>query len=219
MILEVSHIEKKYHQGQIIIPAVNDVSFSVEEGSTVSIIGRSGSGKTTLLSLLGGLDEADAGEIKINGKNICNLSEKEMTNFRAQNIGIVFQQFHLIQHLTALENVSVPLEILGKKNVEKNAIEALAQVGLEDRAHHLPDQLSGGEKQRVAIARAFISRPKLLLADEPSGNLDQKTGQIVMKLLFDLVEEMKMTLILVTHDEQLAQSCRVKLQMANGFLN
>ncbi|MCB0413432.1 MAG: ABC transporter ATP-binding protein [Bdellovibrionales bacterium] len=219
MILEASHIEKKYHQGQIIIPAVNDVSFSVEEGSTVSIIGRSGSGKTTLLSLLGGLDEADAGEIKINGKNICKFSEKEMTNFRAQNIGIVFQQFHLIQHLTALENVSVPLEILGKKNVEKNAIEALAQVGLEDRAHHLPDQLSGGEKQRVAIARAFISRPKLLLADEPSGNLDQKTGQIVMKLLFDLVEEMKMTLILVTHDEQLAQSCRVKLQMANGFLN
>lgn len=219
MILEVANIKKSYFQGPSQIMALDDVSFNLEKGKSLSIIGSSGSGKTTLLSLLAGLDSPDSGSIQIEQQNIVQLDEQQLTLFRGQNIGIVFQQFHLMPHLSALENVCLPLEIMGDPNFHQKSMEILDQVGLADRSDHFPSQLSGGECQRVAIARAAVIRPKVLLADEPSGNLDTQTGEVVMDLLFNLQKESDLTLVLVTHDNKLANRCDQQIKLSAGKLS
>ncbi|MCY4644425.1 MAG: ABC transporter ATP-binding protein [Bacteriovoracales bacterium] len=213
----VKNICKKFKQGDAIIWALKDVSFEILEPTTFAIIGRSGSGKTTLLSLLAGLESPDSGDILIEDQNITTLTEKEMGRFRSKNIGIVFQQFHLMPHLSAWENVALPLEILGDKDAEEKAKQYLEKLGLQNRISHFPDQLSGGECQRVAIARASIQRPKVLLADEPTGNLDAKSSKMTMDLLFSLVEENKMSLILVTHDLELANRCALQKTLSKSL--
>jgi putative ABC transport system ATP-binding protein len=216
MILEVEQLSKSFSQGRRQVEALKDVSFSIDQQQSLAIVGPSGSGKSTLLSLLAGLDKVEKGRITLSGKALHEMNEQELTQFRAHHIGIVFQQFHLMPHLTALENVSLPLEILGEDHVQERAREILEQVGLKDRIHHKPSELSGGECQRVAIARASVARPKILLADEPSGNLDTETGEKVMNLLFQLVKDNGMTLILITHDLRLAERCESQLHLVGG---
>jgi len=216
MILKTTSLTKTFLQGSAQIHAVNNINISIQSGETIAITGKSGSGKTTLLSLLTGLESATSGDISILDSQITKMSEKELGRFRADNIGIVFQQFHLMPHLTALENVSLALEIVGAEDITEKAIKALTTVGLKDRIKHLPSELSGGENQRVAIARAIVNTPKILFADEPSGNLDNTTGEIVMNLLFDLAQKNNMTLILVTHDNQLALKCNRLINISNG---
>ncbi|RZA24645.1 MAG: ABC transporter ATP-binding protein [Proteobacteria bacterium] len=212
-IVKVNEIAKSFRQAELEIAVLQGLSFSVEPGETLAIVGQSGSGKSTLLSLLAGLDQVDKGEILINDQNMAKLNQAELSHFRGKNIGIIFQQFHLMKGLTALENVMLPLDIQGVKNAETKAKDALALVGLGKRAHHLPEQLSGGEMQRVAIARACVVEPRILLADEPSGNLDTATGGKVMQQLFDAVSERGMTMILVTHDNELAKRCHRQLTL------
>lgn len=218
MILSINEVSKDYTQAHATIHALKNINLTLDKGKTLAIVGPSGSGKTTLLSLLGGLEAPSTGKIEINGKDITNFDEKSLSVFRAQNIGIVFQQFHLMPHLTALENVSLPLEITKAENVIQKATEALTKVGLSDRLHHLPNELSGGECQRVAIARALVVSPNLLLADEPSGNLDTETGEGVTHLLFDLVKQNNMTMVLVTHDKALAKLCDHQLEIRGGSI-
>lgn len=197
-----------------------DINFSIESGESVAIVGASGSGKTTLLGLLAGLDMASGGTIWINDHNLCAMDEEARALLRAQSIGFIFQSFQLIPAFTALENTLLPLEINDQKGTNHKALAMaiLKQVGLEHRLHHTPGQLSGGEQQRVAIARAFIRKPALLFADEPTGNLDQKTGHKITQLLFELNERHGSTLIMVTHDPQLAQQCQRRLLLDNGRL-
>ncbi len=190
----------------------------VSEGETVAIVGQSGSGKSTLLSLLAGLDRPTRGQVRIAGQDIAALSEDELTAFRARHLSIVFQQFHLMSFLSALENVSLPLEIAAETGSLGQARRTLEAVGLAHRLEHLPSQLSGGEKQRVAIARAMVTRPKILLADEPSGNLDSETGAQVMETLFNQVRSSRMAMVLVTHNDELASRCDRKLRLVNGKL-
>ncbi|MEO0334777.1 MAG: ABC transporter ATP-binding protein [Pseudomonadota bacterium] len=216
--LKANSLSKGFLQGGQKILAVNNVTFNVQKGETVAIVGPSGSGKTTLLSLLAGLEDSDSGDVTIDGKRITGLGEAELTRYRGEKIGIVFQQFHLMPHLTALENVSLPLEIAGENQVKEKAMNALASVGLKDRETHLPSQLSGGECQRVAIARATVIQPAVLFADEPSGNLDTETGTRVTDILFDLVKTTQMTMILVTHDMELAAKCDRILNIRGGNL-
>lgn len=215
-LVQVRDLNKEFQQGDSLIPVLQGLNFSVSPGETVAIVGQSGSGKSTLLSLLAGLDQASSGTIEIGGQTLGQLGQKELTRFRGQSIGIIFQQFHLMRSLTALENVLLPLDIAGMANAESRARAALQLVGLGHREDHLPSQLSGGESQRVAIARAFVVEPKLLLADEPSGNLDSQTGEKVMNILFDAVTERGMTMILVTHDMQLAERCQRRLTLQQG---
>jgi len=217
MILKVKNLDKKFQQGNTIIHAVNNISFDINAGQTLAIVGPSGCGKTTLLSLLSGLEKADAGEIQVADLNITNMDEKALSAFRAKKIAIVFQQFHLMPHLTAEENVALPLEIIRAKDIPEEVDTALRQVGLIERKHHLPHELSGGECQRIAIARAMVVKPKVLFADEPSGNLDIETGKKIMDLLFDLVAEQNMTLVLVTHDHDLALRCQRQLNLISGM--
>lgn len=216
--LRLSSVNKGFTQGQRKIEVLNNINFAVNNGETVAIVGSSGSGKTTLLSLLAGLDRADDGQVVVAGKNLTVMSENELSQFRRQYLGIVFQQYHLMPHLTALENVSLPLEISGLSVLQSNLLaeQALTDVGLQDRCTHFQEQLSGGECQRVAIARALVSKPKLLLADEPSGNLDEVTGKTVMDLLFQLVEAQQTTMVLVTHDSELADRCHRKVTLTHG---
>ena len=185
---------------------------------TTAIIGQSGSGKSTLLSLLAGLDQPTSGTLKLKERHLDSMSEEELTQFRAENIGIIFQQFHLMTHLNALENVSLPLEMNHQQDALELAEKALEQVGLGSRMDHFPHQLSGGECQRVAIARAIVIRPALLLADEPSGNLDHDTGEQVADLLFDLVGRTGMTMVLGTHNSELALRCSKQLTLSQGLL-
>ncbi len=194
------------------------VDLSVEAGETLSIVGPSGAGKTTLLMVLSGLERADSGAIRVSGVDLRQLDEDGLARFRRLQIGIVFQSFHLVPTMTALENVALPLEFAGVGNAFGLAADALAATGLARRQAHFPGQLSGGEQQRVALARAFVAKPKLILADEPTGNLDRETGAMVMELLFNLQQEIGTTLILVTHDTQLAARCRRSVQMADGQL-
>jgi len=217
-VLKVSKLQKDFVQGHDTISAVNQVSFDLTSGETLAIVGPSGSGKTTLLSLLTGLEAPTTGVITIAGQEISSFSERQLSEFRAQNVGIVFQQFHLMPQLTAEENVALPLEILGRSNVNQLVHQALERVGLDNRKTHRPNELSGGECQRVAIARAMVVEPKILFADEPSGNLDTATGVKVMDLLFSLVEENKMTLVLITHDIDLAERCSRQLHMEGGHI-
>ncbi len=217
-LVEVRQVSKEFQQGETVIPVLRDLTFGVDAGETVAIVGQSGSGKSTLLSMLAGLDQPTKGSIHVDGQDLSRLTQNELTRFRGRSIGIIFQQFHLMRSLTALENVLLPLDILGLPNAEARAMDALQLMGLGARAKHLPQQLSGGECQRVAIARAFVVEPRILLADEPSGNLDTATGEKVMNLLFDAVAQRGMTLILVTHDMQLASRCKKRLPLVQGQL-
>ena len=195
---------------------LNDVNFSVLEGSTVSIIGPSGSGKTTLLGLCAGLDNASAGYVELNYINLTKLDEDKLAQVRNKLVGFIFQNFHLLPTLTALENVMVPLELRGEKNIKPRAMELLDKVGLADRGHHYPSQLSGGEQQRIALARAFSNHPKILFADEPTGNLDAETSEKIVKLIFDLNKEAGTTLIIVTHDAELAAKTQRIIRLKAG---
>ena len=214
----ISNLSKLYKNGDQKLVILDQLNLTLNSGQIAAVIGQSGSGKTTLLSLLAGLDTPDSGNITYDSVNLSDLTENEITTFRSKNLSIVFQQFHLMPFLTALENVALPLQILKVENSIEIAQEALKKVGLSHRLLHLPNELSGGESQRVALARAFVTKPKVLLADEPSGNLDQQTGEDVMKLLFDLVHETKATLILVTHNLDLAQKCELKFKLEKGQL-
>lgn len=226
MILSASNLKKTYRQGDQSIEILKNLSLQVDSGEIVSIIGPSGSGKSTLLGILSGIDKPDAGQLLIGSTDLFALSEAQRVAYRGRKIGIIFQQFHLLSHLTALENVMLPLEISHSKNKSENksesiktkALNMLDCVGLKDRIHHLPHQLSGGEGQRVAIARALVIEPELLLADEPSGSLDEKTGEKVIDLLFSTLRSRKVTSILVTHSRELAQKCDRILEMHNGVL-
>lgn len=215
-ILNVSHLRKSYTSGSKELVVLDDISFSIEEGATFSIVGPSGSGKTTLLGLCAGLDKADSGEVTLCGVALSKLNEDERALLRNREIGFIFQDFQLIPTLTALENVSVPLELQGEKGASSTARELLGKVGLADRSHHYPSQLSGGEQQRVALARAFCNRPRILFADEPTGNLDEETGEKVVQLLFDLNKEAGTTLVIVTHDLELARKTQHILRLKGG---
>lgn len=194
------------------------ISFDVKEAESVAIVGASGSGKSTLLGLLAGLDEVSAGEVYLNGAELHALNEEQRAQIRGANVGFIFQSFMLVQSLTALENIMLPAEIVGLDNPRQLAQDLLTKVGLEHRATHYPNQLSGGEQQRVAIARAFITQPKILFADEPTGNLDAANGEKVQSLLFELNKTCSTTLILVTHDIKLANCCQRQLHMQAGQL-
>ncbi len=194
------------------------LNLSISKGETISIVGPSGAGKTTLLMALSGLEKASLGQIKVAGVDLTAINEDELARFRREHVGIVFQSFHLVPTMTALENVALPLEFAGAEAPALQARAALEKTGLGDRLDHFPGELSGGEQQRVALARAFVVKPSLLLADEPTGNLDRETGQMVMNLLFDLQEEHGTTLVLVTHDEALASRCQRSIHMLDGQL-
>jgi len=217
MLLEINQLYKSFPQadhGQIDV--LKNINLKIHEGETVAVVGQSGSGKSTLLSLMAGLDRQTAGSLRLRDKEISEMSEVKLTQFRAENIGIIFQQFYLMPHLTALENVSLPLEMFGYEDYLNRAKETLQQVGLSDREQHFPHQLSGGESQRVAIARAVVARPSILLADEPTGNLDNETGVQVANLLFDLVKTTGMTMLLVTHNTEMAKRCSRQLTLQFG---
>ena len=194
------------------------ISFEVKSGESVAIIGASGSGKSTLLGLLAGLDQVTEGEIFLDGEALHSMNEEERAILRGNKVGFIFQSFMLVQSLTALENVMLPAEIAGLDNPKALALDILEQVGLKHRAHHFPNQLSGGEQQRVAIARAFITSPKILFADEPTGNLDAKNSEKIEALLFEMNREKGTTLVLVTHDNELAEHCDRQLTMNAGEL-
>jgi putative ABC transport system ATP-binding protein len=216
--MDINALKKSYGKGVTRVEVLKGIKLTVSAGETLAMIGKSGSGKSTLLSLMSGLDRADSGEILIKGQDISKMSESELTKFRAHEMGMVFQQFHLVSTLTALENVLLPLELLKKPEARSSAMALLESVGLKERINHLPSELSGGESQRVAIARALSTKPSLLFADEPSGNLDEETGVKVMDLLFKMVAETKTTLILVTHDPDLARRCSRTIHLEHGAL-
>ncbi len=217
-VLQAEGLTKTYRSGANSLTVLDAVSFSVSQGDTLAIIGPSGSGKTTLLGLCAGLDVPSTGIISLMGFKLNAMSEDDRAHIRNQYVGFVFQNFQLLQTLTALENVMVPLELRGVKNVSAKAKELLARVGLAERMHHYPTQLSGGEQQRVAMARAFITDPKILFADEPTGNLDDENSKHVTELLFGLNKEQGTTLVLVTHNLELAQKTERILRMRGGKL-
>ncbi len=219
MILELKGINKSFEQpGSGMIHVLNNINFSIDAGQTDAITGHSGSGKTTLLSLIAGLDLPNSGQILLDGNDLCMMKENQLAKYRALKIGIIFQQFHLMPHLSARENISLPLEIMKLSKIDEQVDDMLDKVALSDRQHHLPAQLSGGECQRVAIARALVIKPKLLLADEPTGNLDVTTGNKIANLLFDLVDKENKTMILVTHNPDLAARCKITRKLRHGSL-
>jgi len=215
-ILKIHNLEKTYTSGSKKLTVLNDISFEVEQGETFSIVGPSGSGKTTLLGLCAGLDQPNSGVVELCGKPLQDMNEDQRALMRNKDVGFIFQNFQLLPTLSALENVSVPLELQGAKNANNVALELLEKVGLGDRVHHYPSQLSGGEQQRVALARAFSNTPSILFADEPTGNLDEETGEKVIQLLFELNREAGTTLIIVTHDLDLANRTQQILRLKGG---
>jgi len=216
--LEARQLTKEYQSGDHRIAVLRDVSFSIPNAAFVAIVGPSGSGKTTLLGLLAGLDVPTGGSVLMDGDDLGRLSEDRRAQLRGAKVGFVFQSFQLIPTLTALENVQVPLELRGDAGAPARARELLARVGLGDRAHHFPNQLSGGEQQRVAIARAFSNSPRLLFADEPTGNLDSETGARIVELLETLNRESGTTIVLVTHDLNLARRAQRIIRLADGVI-
>ncbi|MDB4886334.1 MAG: transporter related protein, partial [Gemmatimonadetes bacterium] len=216
--LEARRLTKEYRSGTSPLAVLRDVNFTIADGAFVAIVGPSGSGKTTLLGLLAGLDIPTSGSVVMDGVDISTLSEDSRARLRGQKVGFVFQSFQLIPTLTALENVQVPLELRGDDGAPARALELLARVGLGDRAHHFPNQLSGGEQQRVAIARAFSNAPRLLFADEPTGNLDSETGAHIVQLLETLNRESGTTIVLVTHDLALARRAQRVIRLADGLV-
>lgn len=217
-ILQAENLTKIYRSGDKDLVVLDDVSFTVEQGNSLALIGPSGSGKTTLLGLCAGLDTASSGVVSLMGFKLNAMSEDDRAYVRNQYVGFVFQNFQLLSTLTAVENVMVPLELRGERNVRNKAIELLGRVGLSDRLHHYPSQLSGGEQQRVAMARAFITDPKILFADEPTGNLDDENATHITDLLFGMNKEKGTTLVLVTHNLDLAQRTQRILRMKGGRL-
>ncbi len=214
--LTVQALTKTYDSQGRKLTVLDSVSFSVKAGETISIVGPSGSGKTTLLGLCAGLDRASSGSVRLNDVALDDLNEDERAAVRNQHVGFIFQNFQLIPTLTALENVMVPLELRGESNAHERAAALLSKVGLGDRMDHYPNQLSGGEQQRVALARAFSNSPSILFADEPTGNLDETTGEQVEQLLFDLNKEAGTTLVVVTHDLELAAKTGRIIQLKGG---
>jgi len=215
-ILSIKNLGKTYQSAGRTLTVLHDVSFSIEKGSVVAIVGPSGSGKTTLLGLCAGLDRSTTGSVELNGVNLGALSENKLAQLRNMNVGFIFQNFQLLPALTALENVMVPLELRGVRDIKPIAVELLNKVGLTERSHHYPAQLSGGEQQRVALARAFSNKPAILFADEPTGNLDDETSEKVVKLLFDLNREAGTTLVLVTHNLELAAKAQRIIRIKGG---
>lgn len=215
-ILKITGLKKSYTSGTKHLTVLNDISFEVEKGQTFSIVGPSGSGKTTLLGLCAGLDKPDSGSIELCGHDLKSMNEDELAQLRNREVGFIFQNFQLLPTLTAIENVSVPLELQGSNEAKDVAKELLEKVGLKDRLDHYPSQLSGGEQQRVALARAFSNRPSILFADEPTGNLDEETGEKVIKLLFELNKEAGTTLVIISHDLDLAQRTQQILRLKGG---
>ena len=211
-------VKKSFGHGPSKLVVLKGINLTLQPGETLALVGKSGSGKSTLLSLMAGLDKVDSGEIWIQGRCLSHLSESELTQFRARHMGIVFQQFHLVSTLTAFENVLLPLTLLKHPEAKEVASKLIDQVGLSARSSHLPSELSGGESQRVAIARALSIRPAILFADEPSGNLDEETGAKVMDLLFEMVHLTHTTLVLVTHDKDLAARCSRVIHLEHGSL-
>jgi putative ABC transport system ATP-binding protein len=217
-ILKVHQACKSFQQGNHKVKVLEHLDLEVIQGEKVAILGPSGCGKSTLLSLLAGLDNPDSGTVEIDGTDLAKINEDQLSQTRSEKLGIVFQQYHLMRNLTAVENVGLPLEILETTDFSDRARTALKEVGLDHRATHFPSEMSGGECQRVAIARALVTRPALILADEPSGNLDQKTGDEVMDILFNLCREHTTSLVLVTHNRELADRCDRSLLLNEGTL-
>lgn len=215
-ILQVEHLTKVYKSGSRELTVLSDINFTIEKGEIVSIVGPSGSGKTTLLGLCAGLDNSTSGNVSLVGSNLSGLNEDEKAAVRNQHVGFIFQNFQLIPTLTALENVMIPLELQGAKDISGRAESLLERVGLGKRMDHYPSQLSGGEQQRVSLARAFSNAPKILFADEPTGNLDDDTGTKVEDLLFELNEQEGTTLIIVTHDNELAKKTGRVIRLRGG---
>ena len=215
-ILKISNLEKTYTSGSKKLTVLEDINFSITKNETFSIVGPSGSGKTTLLGICAGLDKPDSGTVTLNGIVMNALSEDERAALRNEHVGFVFQDFQLLATLTAIENIAIPLELRGAKNAMDRAKGLLEKVGLGNRGNHYPSQLSGGEQQRVALARAFANEPKILFADEPTGNLDAETGERVVELLFELNKELGTTLVLVTHDMELAKKTQNILTIKGG---
>jgi putative ABC transport system ATP-binding protein len=218
VILHCDSVSRTYRSGGRDLTVLKDISFSLEPGGFVAILGPSGSGKTTLLGLLAGLDRPSSGTIHVDGQNLGELTEDARARLRVQKIGFVFQSFQLIPTLTAQENVQVPLELRGDPTAAARSRELLQRVGLSGREHHYPSQLSGGEQQRVALARGFGIRPKLLFADEPTGNLDAATGATIIDLMVELNQDYRTTLVLVTHDLDLAQRARRTIRLTDGTI-
>ena len=216
--IKTSQLSKRVSTAESELEILRGIELEIKQGETAAIVGASGSGKSTLLGLLAGLDTPSAGAIFLDGVNIVNLDEDQRATLRSQKVGFVFQSFQLLPALTALENVMLPLELAGIAHAREKSEEFLSRVGLDERLHHYPRTLSGGEQQRVAIARAFASQPVILFADEPTGNLDTATGANVIELLFGLNEEEGTTLVLVTHDNSLADRCQRKFTMTAGQL-
>lgn len=214
--LKAINLSKSVRTSETELTILSDISFELEKGKSLAIVGESGSGKTTLLGLLAGLDSPTEGEVWLASQSIFELTEEQRALSRKDNLGFIFQSFQLIDGLTALENVMMPLELQGDKQAKSKASSMLDKVGLSHRLNHFSNQLSGGEQQRVAIARAFVSEPKLLLADEPTGNLDTKTGQKVIDLMFELNKSLHTTMILVTHDQHLADRCDDSITLSAG---
>lgn len=214
-VLRVEGLTKRYRSGERLLTVVDDVTFSLEPGETCSVLGPSGSGKTTLLGLCAGLDRPTSGSVLLDGRNLGELDQDGLAELRNRSAGFVFQTFQLVPTLTALENILVPLELRGEPGRDR-ARELLRRVGLEDRAHHYPVQLSGGEQQRVGLARAFVNRPRILFADEPTGNLDAATGERVIELLLEMNRDFGTTLLVVTHDLELSGKTRRILTLRGG---
>ena len=217
-VIELQDLHLRLTGGGGEVNVLRGIDLRIGRGETVSLVGPSGAGKTSLLMVAAGLERPTAGRVRVAGTDLEKLDEDALARFRREQVGIVFQNFHLVATMTALENAALPLEFAGRADARERAAEALAAVGLAERSRHFPSQLSGGELQRVALARAFVTRPALLLADEPTGNLDQETGRRVMDLLFELQAAHGTTLVLVTHDPQLAGRCRRRLHLADGRL-
>ncbi len=218
IILNIESLGKTYQSAGRTLTVLDNINFSIAQGSTNAIVGPSGSGKTTLLGLCAGLDRPSAGNVSLAGVNLGGLSEDERARVRNQYVGFIFQNFQLLPTLTALENVMVPLELRGERNIRARSLDLLDKVGLAERGHHYPAQLSGGEQQRVSLARAFSNSPSILFADEPTGNLDAETSERVEKLIFDLNKEAGTTLILVTHDLDLAAKTQRIIRIKGGKL-
>ena len=217
-LLQFSDVQLQYQNGQNLTEVIKGISFAINQNERLAIVGKSGSGKTSLLMLMAGLEKPTSGSIRFQEKELTSFTEDQLTDFRKQNIGIVFQSFYLIPSYTALENVALSLEINFQKKALIHAEEILTDLGLKDRLHHFPSQLSGGEQQRVAIARAIINKPELILADEPTGNLDEENSQIIADLLFNVSQKYQKSLCLVTHDLELAKKCDRLMKIDNGTI-
>jgi len=217
-LLQFSDVHLQYQNGQNLTEVIKGISFTIKQNERLAIVGKSGSGKTSLLMLMAGLEKPTSGSIQFHEEELTLYTEDQLTNFRKKNIGIVFQSFYLIPSYTALENVALSLEINFQKNALVQAEEILTDLGLKDRLHHFPSQLSGGEQQRVAIARAIINKPELILADEPTGNLDEENSQVIADLLFNVSQKYQKSLCLVTHDLDLAKKCDRLMKIDNGTI-